>query len=77
MAISALSAAIFYSCKCRYNRKWIVNAVYVDSGGNAQGHIGGGISFAMSTTTDGGVLVHLVRSQMILTLTVVVVMVLV
>jgi hypothetical protein len=29
--------------------------VYVDAEGNSQGHIGGTISFSMSTTTDGGV----------------------
>ena len=31
------------------------NAVYVDADGNSQGHVGGTISFSMSTTTDGGV----------------------
>ena len=56
MAISALSAALFSTVQMQIFRKWTcVNAVYVDSGGNAQGHIGGTISFSMSTTTDGGV----------------------
>ena len=32
-----------------------MKAVYVDAEGNADAHIGGAISFSMSTTTDGGV----------------------
>ena len=56
LAISAMSAALFSTAaNADISVSGSANAVYVDSGGNAQGHIGGGISFAMSTTTDGGV----------------------
>ena len=56
MAISALSAALFSTAaNADISVSGSANAVYVDSGGNAQGHIGGTISFSMSTTTDGGV----------------------
>ncbi len=56
MAISALSAAMFStSANADISVSGSANAVYVDSGGNSQSHIGGTISFSMSTTTDGGV----------------------
>ena len=56
MAISALSAALFSTAaNADISVSGSANAVYVDSGGNSQGHIGGTISFSMSTTTDGGV----------------------
>ena len=56
LAISALSAALFSTAaNADISVSGSANAVYVDSGGNAQGHVGGTISFAMSTTTDGGV----------------------
>ena len=56
LAISAMSAALFSTAaNADISVSGSANAVYVDSGGNAQGHIGGTISFSMSTTTDGGV----------------------
>ena len=56
MAISALSAALFSTAaNADISVSGSANAVYVDSGGNSQGHVGGTISFSMSTTTDGGV----------------------
>ena len=56
LAISALSAALFSTAaNADISVSGSANAVYVDSGGNSQGHVGGTISFSMSTTTDGGV----------------------
>ena len=56
LAISAMSAALFSTAaNADISVSGSANAVYVDSGGNAQAHVGGTISFSMSTTTDGGV----------------------
>ena len=56
LSISALSAALFSTAaNADISVSESANAVYVDSGGNSQAHVGGTISFAMSTTTDGGV----------------------
>ena len=56
LAISALSAALFSTAaNADISVSGSANAVYVDAEGNSQGHIGGTISFSMSTTTDGGV----------------------
>jgi hypothetical protein len=56
LAISALSAALFSTAaNADISVSGSANAVYVDAGGNSQGHIGGVISFALSTTTDAGV----------------------
>ena len=56
LAISALSAALFSTAaNADISVSGSANAVYVDSGGNSQAHVGGTISFSMSTTTDGGV----------------------
>ena len=56
LAVSALSAAMFSTAaNADISVSGSANAVYVDAEGNSQGHVGGTISFAMSTTTDGGV----------------------
>ena len=56
LAISALSAALFSTAaNADISVSGSMKAVYVDAEGNADAHIGGAISFAMSTTTDGGV----------------------
>ena len=56
LAISALSAAMFSTAaNADISVSGSANAVYVDAEGNAEGHVGGTISFSMSTTTDGGV----------------------
>ena len=56
LAVSALSAALFSTAaNADISVSGSANAVYVDAGGNSQGHVGGTISFSMSTTTDGGV----------------------
>lgn len=56
LAVSALSAALFSTAaNADISISGSANAVYVDAGGNSQGHVGGTISFAMSTVTDGGV----------------------
>jgi hypothetical protein len=56
LAISALSAALFSTAaNADISVSGSMNAVYVDAEGNADAHIGGAISFSMSTTTDGGV----------------------
>ena len=56
LAISAMSAALFSTAaNADISVSGSANAVYVDSGGNEQAHVGGTISFSMSTTTDGGV----------------------
>ena len=56
LAISALSAALFSTAaNADISVSGSANAVYVDAGGNSQGHVGGTISFALSTVTDGGV----------------------
>ena len=56
LAISALSAALFSTAaNADISVSGSANAVYVDADGNSQGHVGGTISFALSTTTDGGV----------------------
>ena len=56
LAVSALSAALFSTAaNADISVSGSANAVYVDADGNSQGHVGGTISFSMSTTTDGGV----------------------
>ena len=56
VAVSALSAALFSTAaNADISVGGSANAVYVDADGNSQAHIGGGISFALSTTTDAGV----------------------
>lgn len=56
LAVSALSAALFSTAaNADISISGSANAVYVDAGGNSEGHVGGTISFAMSTVTDGGV----------------------
>ena len=56
LTISALSAALFSTAaNADISVSGSMKAVYVDAEGNADAHIGGAISFAMSTTTDGGV----------------------
>ena len=56
LAISALSAALFSTAaNADISVGGSANAVYVDSEGNSQAHVGGTVSFALSTVTDGGV----------------------
>ena len=56
LAISALSAAMFSTAaNADISVSGSANAVYVDAEGNSEGHVGGTISFALSTVTDGGV----------------------
>ena len=56
LTISALSAALFSTAANEdISVGGSMKAVYVDAEGNADAHIGGAISFSMSTTTDGGV----------------------
>ena len=56
LAISALSAALFSTAaNADISVSGSANSVYVDADGNSEGHVGGTISFALSTTTDGGV----------------------
>ena len=56
LAISAMSAALFSTAaNADISVGGSMKAVYVDAEGNADAHIGGAISFSMSTTTDGGV----------------------
>ena len=56
LAISALSAALFSTAaNADISVSGSANAVYVDAAGNSEGHVGGTISFALSTTTDAGV----------------------
>jgi len=55
LAISALSAALFSTAaNADISVSGSANAVYVDADGNSEGHVGGTISFALSTTTDSG-----------------------
>ena len=55
LAISALSAALFSTAaNADVAVSGSANAVYVDAGGNSEGHIGGVVSFALSTVTDSG-----------------------
>ncbi len=56
LAISALSAALFSTAaNADISVSGSGNAVFVDSEGNSQAHVGGTVSFALSTVTDGGV----------------------
>ena len=56
LAISALSAALFSTAaNADISVSGSANAVYVDADGNSEGHVGGTVSFALSTTTDAGV----------------------
>jgi hypothetical protein len=48
LAISALSAGLFSTAaNADISVSGSANAVYVDSGGNSQAHVGGTISFSM------------------------------
>jgi hypothetical protein len=56
LAISALSAALFSTAaNADISLSGSANAVYVDAGGNSQAHIGGIVSFGLSTVTDSGI----------------------
>ena len=56
LAISALSAALFSTAaNADISVGGSANAVFVDSEGNSQAHVGGTVSFSLSTVTDGGV----------------------
>lgn len=56
IAISALSAALFSAgAKADVAVSGSAVAAYVDAGGNSEAHIGGTVSFALSTVTDSGV----------------------
>jgi hypothetical protein len=54
--LSAIPAAMFAtSANADISVSGSANAAYTDAGGNTSSTYGGGVSFAMSTTTDGGV----------------------
>jgi len=56
LAISALSAALFSTAvNADISVSGSANTVYTDAGGNSEAHIGGSVSFSLSTTTDAGV----------------------
>jgi hypothetical protein len=56
LAISALSAALFSTAaNADISISGSANVVYADAGGNSEAHIGGAVSFALSTVTDSGV----------------------
>ena len=56
LTISALSAALFSTAaNADISVGGSANAVFVDADGNSEGHVGGTVSFALSTVTDGGV----------------------
>jgi hypothetical protein len=56
LVISAFSAALFSTAaNADVSVSGSANAVYVDAGGNSEGHIGGVVSFALSTVTDSGI----------------------
>ena len=53
--VSAISAALFNTAaKADVSVSGSANAAYVDAGGNTIGLTSGGVSFALSTTTDSG-----------------------
>jgi len=54
--LSAIPAALFAtSAQADISVSGSANAAYTDAAGNASATYGGGVSFSMSTTTDGGV----------------------
>ncbi len=54
--LSAIPLALFAkSASADISVSGDANAAYTDAGGNSSSTMGGGVSFAMSTTTDGGV----------------------
>ena len=54
--LSAIPAALFAtSASADISVSGSASAAYTDAGGNASSTMGGGVSFSMSTTTDGGV----------------------
>ena len=54
--IAALPLALFAkSASADISVSGSATAAYTDAGGNASSTMGGGVSFSMSTTTDGGV----------------------
>lgn len=56
LTISALSAALFSTAaNADISISGSANVVYADAGGNSEAHIGGAVSFALSTVTDSGV----------------------
>ena len=56
--LSAIPAALFAtSAQADISVSGSATAAYTDAGGNTSATYGGGVSFAMSTTTDGGVTV--------------------
>lgn len=58
LAISALSAALFSTAaNADISVSGSANTVYTDAGGNSEAHIGGGVTFSLSTTTDSGMTV--------------------
>ena len=58
LAISALSAALFSTAaNADITVSGSANTVYTDAGGNSEAHIGGGVTFSLSTTMDSGVTV--------------------
>jgi len=58
LAISALSAALFSTAaNADISVSGSANTVYTDAGGNSEAHIGGGVTFSLSTTMDSGVTV--------------------
>jgi len=58
LAISALSAALFSTAaNADISVSGSANTVYTDAGGNSEAHIGGGITFSLSTTADSGMTV--------------------
>jgi hypothetical protein len=58
LAISALSAALFSTAaNADVSVSGSGRVVYADAGGNSEAHIGGAVSFDLSTVTDSGVTV--------------------
>tara|TARA_X000000950_G_scaffold96288_2_gene121576 strand:+ start:1452 stop:2405 length:954 start_codon:yes stop_codon:yes gene_type:complete len=58
LTISALSAALFSTAaNADISVSGSANTVYTDAGGNSEAHIGGAVSFSLSTTTDAGMTV--------------------
>jgi hypothetical protein len=58
LAISALSAALFSTAaNADISVSGSANTVYTDAGGNSEAHIGGGVTFSLSTTADSGMTV--------------------
>ena len=58
LAISALSAALFSTAaNADISVSGSANTVYTDAGGNSEAHIGGAVTFSLSTTADSGMTV--------------------